>query len=154
MRLKNYTNYALRTLQMAALRAPALTRVDQVAAAHGVSRAHIMKIVHELGKAGYVETVRGRGGGFRLARDPAEITVGEVVRLTEAPIELVECFNADTNSCPLIGICRLSTALDAALDAFLQVLDGVTVADLAGNRRDLVDRLGAVADAPPTKAAG
>ena len=154
MRLKNYTNYALRTLQMAALRAPALTRVDQVAAAHGVSRAHIMKIVHELGKAGYVETVRGRGGGFRLARDPAEITVGEIVRLTEAPIELVECFNADTNSCPLIGICRLSTALDAALDAFLQVLDGVTVADLAGNRGDLVDRLGAVADAPPTEAAG
>jgi Rrf2 family nitric oxide-sensitive transcriptional repressor len=153
MRLKNYTNYALRTLQMAALRAPALTRVDQVAAAHGVSRAHIMKIVHELGKAGYVETVRGRGGGFRLAHDPAEITVGEVVRLTEAPIELVECFNADTNSCPLIGVCRLSTTLDAALDAFLQVLDGVTVADLAGNRGDLVARLGAVADTPAAEAA-
>jgi Rrf2 family nitric oxide-sensitive transcriptional repressor len=154
MRLKNYTNYALRTLQMAALRAPALTRVDQVAAAHGVSRAHIMKIVHELGKAGYVETVRGRGGGFRLARDPARITVGEIVRLTEAPIELVECFNAGTNSCPLIGICRLSTALDEALAAFLQVLDGVTVAELAGNRADLVDRLGAVADAPAAEAAG
>jgi Rrf2 family nitric oxide-sensitive transcriptional repressor len=112
-----------------------------------------MKIVHELGKAGYVETVRGRGGGFRLAHDPAEITVGEVVRLTEAPIELVECFNADTNSCPLIGVCRLSTTLDAALDAFLQVLDGVTVADLAGNRGDLVARLGAVADTPAAEAA-
>jgi Rrf2 family nitric oxide-sensitive transcriptional repressor len=154
MRLKNYTNYALRTLQMAALRAPALTRVDQVATAHGVSRAHIMKIVHELGKAGYVETVRGRGGGFRLARDPAEITVGEIVRLTEAPIELVECFNADTNSCPLIGVCRLSTALDDALEAFLQVLDRVTVAELAGNRSDLVGRLGAVAEAPAAPAAG
>jgi Rrf2 family nitric oxide-sensitive transcriptional repressor len=152
MRLKNYTNYALRTLQMAALRAPALTRVDQVAAAHGVSRAHIMKIVHELGKAGYVETVRGRGGGFRLARDPAAITVGEIVRLTEAPIELVECFNADTNSCPLVGVCRLSTALDDALEAFLQVLDGVTIAELAGNRGDLVARLGAVADAPAAAA--
>jgi Rrf2 family nitric oxide-sensitive transcriptional repressor len=113
-----------------------------------------MKIVHELGKAGYVETVRGRGGGFRLARDPADITVGEIVRLTEAPIELVECFNAETNSCPLIGICRLSTALDTALDAFLQVLDGVTVAELAGNRAELVDRLGAVADAPPAEATG
>ena len=154
MRLKNYTNYALRTLQMAALRAPALTRVDQVAAAHGVSRAHIMKIVHELGKAGYVETVRGRGGGFRLARDPARITVGEIVRLTEAPIELVECFNAGTNSCPLIGICRLACALDEALAAFLQVLDGVTVAELAGNRADLVDRLGAVVEAPAQEAAG
>jgi Rrf2 family nitric oxide-sensitive transcriptional repressor len=154
MRLKSYTNYALRTLQMAALRAPALTRVDQVAAAHGVSRAHIMKIVHELGRAGYVETVRGRGGGFRLAEDPRKITVGEIVRLTEAPIELVECFNADTNSCPLIGVCRLSTALDDALAAFLQVLDGVTIADLAGNRSDLVARLGAVADAPAAEAAG
>ena len=154
MRLKSYTNYALRTLQMAALRAPALTRVDQVAAAHGVSRAHIMKIVHELGKAGYVETVRGRGGGFRLARDPADITVGEIVRLTEAPIELVECFNADTNSCPLIGVCRLSTALDEALEAFLQVLDGVTIAELAGNRGDLVARLGTVAETPAAEAAG
>ncbi|MBK1698262.1 RrF2 family transcriptional regulator [Rhodovibrio salinarum] len=148
MRLKNYTNYALRTLQMAALRAPALTRVDQVAAAHGVSRAHIMKIVHELGKAGYVETVRGRGGGFRLAWDPAGITVGEIVRLTEEPIELVECFNADTNSCPLIGICRLSTTLNDAIDAFLRILDSVTIAELAGNRGDLIDRLGSVADRP------
>ncbi len=153
MRLKNYTNYALRTLQMAALRAPALTRVDQVAAAHGVSRAHIMKIVHELGKAGYVETVRGRGGGFRLAKAPGEITVGEIVRLTEAPIELVECFNTDTNSCPLIGICRLATSLDAALDAFMQVLDRVTVEELAGNRGDLVGRLGSVADSPAATAA-
>jgi Rrf2 family nitric oxide-sensitive transcriptional repressor len=154
MRLKNYTNYALRTLQMAALRAPALTRVDQVAAAHGISRAHIMKIVHELGKAGYVETVRGRGGGFRLARAPGEITVGEIVRVTESPIELVECFNAETNSCPLIGICRLSSALDEALEAFLRVLDGVTIAELAGNRGDLVERLGDVADSPAPEAAG
>jgi Rrf2 family nitric oxide-sensitive transcriptional repressor len=153
MRLKNYTNYALRTLQMAALRAPALTRVDQVAAAHGISRAHIMKIVHELGKAGYVETVRGRGGGFRLAKPPGEITVGEIVRLTEAPIELVECFNADTNGCPLIGICRLATALDSALEAFLQVLDGITIAELAGNRGDLVERLGAIADSPASETA-
>jgi len=152
MRLKNYTNYALRTLQMAALRAPALTRVDQVAAAHGISRAHITKIVHELGKAGYIETVRGRGGGFRLAKDPSAITLGEIVRLTEAPIELVECFNADTNSCPLIGVCRLATALDSALDAFLRVLDGVTVAELAGNRSDLVERLGPVARSPASAA--
>lgn len=150
MRLKSYTNYALRTLQLAALRAPALTRVDQVAAAHGVSRAHIMKIVHELGKAGYVETVRGRRGGFRLAVPPERITVGEIVRLTEAPIELVECFNANTNTCPLSGICRLACALDEALQAFLRVLDGVTVAELAGNRRDLVDRLGAIAEEPAT----
>jgi Rrf2 family nitric oxide-sensitive transcriptional repressor len=145
MRLKNYTNYAMRTLQLAALRAPELTRVDQVARAHGISRAHIMKIVHELGKAGYIETVRGRGGGFRLARRPEQITLGEVVRLTEAPIELVECFDAETNTCPLRGVCRLSTALDEGLKAFLAVLDGVTVADLAGNRGELEARLGTVA---------
>jgi Rrf2 family nitric oxide-sensitive transcriptional repressor len=145
MRLKNYTNYALRTLQLAALRAPELTRVDQVARAHGISRAHIMKIVHELGKAGYVETVRGRGGGFRLAKPPEQITLGEVVRLTEAPIELVECFEPATNTCPLRGVCRLSRALDEGLRAFLEVLDGVTVAELAGNRAELEERLGAVA---------
>ncbi|MBC7286230.1 Rrf2 family transcriptional regulator, partial [Hoeflea sp.] len=80
MRLTSYTNYALRSLQLAALRAPALVRVDDVVKVHGLARPHIVKIVHELGKAGFIETQRGRGGGFRLARAPEEIIVGEVVR--------------------------------------------------------------------------
>ena len=141
MRLTSYTNYALRSLQLAALRAPTLVRVDDVVKVHGLARPHIVKIVHELGKAGFIETQRGRGGGFRLARAAEEITVGEVVRLTEGPCELVECFNSETNTCPLIGICKLSNTFAQATRAFLEVLDGVTIADIAANRDQLLDRI-------------
>lgn len=142
MRLTNYSNYALRMLQYARLRAPDLVRIEDVANAHNVSRHHLVKIAHQLGRHGYLETVRGRGGGIRLGRPAASITVGEIVRITETPIELVECFNADKNTCPLIGACRLSSALDDALEAFLKVLDGVTIADISGNQSQLADRLG------------
>jgi len=141
MRLTSYSNYALRAMQLAALRAPALVRVDDVVKVHGLARPHIVKIVHELGKAGFIETQRGRGGGFRLARAAEEITVGEVVRLTEGPFELVECFNSETNTCPLIGICKLSKTFAQATRAFLEVLDGVTIADIAANRDQLLDRI-------------
>jgi len=147
MRLTSYSNYALRAMQLAALRAPALVRVDDVVKVHGLARPHIVKIVHELGKAGYLETQRGRGGGFRLARAPEAITVGEVVRLTEGPIELVECFNSETNTCPLIGICKLSQAFGRATRAFLDVLDGVTIADIASNRDQLLGRIAPLQDA-------
>ena len=148
MRLTSYSNYALRALQFAALRAPALVRVDDVATAHGLSRAHITKIVHELGQAGFLETVRGRGGGFRLARPADEIRVGDVVRLTEGPVEIVECFNAETNTCPLRGVCILSAKIHEATRAFFAVLDEVTVADIAANRGALLDRLKGAAASP------
>ena len=141
MRLTAFSNYALRTLQFAALRAPARTRIDEIADAHGINRAHIVKIVHLLGREGYLETRRGRGGGFTLARAPEAISVGEILRLTEGPFELVECHHAPTNTCPLIGVCRLSKALAKALDAFLASLDAVTIADIAANRGALLARL-------------
>ncbi|PKP85749.1 MAG: Rrf2 family transcriptional regulator [Alphaproteobacteria bacterium HGW-Alphaproteobacteria-2] len=141
MRLTSYTNYALRSLQLAALQAPALVRVDDVVKVHGLARPHIVKIVHEMGKAGFIETHRGRGGGFRLARPAAAISVGEVVRLTEGPLNVVECFNRETNTCPLIGICKLSQTIQAATRAFFDVLDGVSIADIAANRGQLLDRI-------------
>ncbi len=146
MRLTSYTNYALRALQLAALRSPALVRIDDVVKIHGVSRPHIVKIVHELGKDGLLRTQRGRGGGFCLARPAEEIRVGDVVRLTEGPIELVECFNSESNTCPLIGICKLSSAFAEATRAFLEVLDGVTIADIAANRSALLDRIAPLQD--------
>ena len=156
MRLTSYTNYALRSLQLAALRAPALVRVDDVVKVHGLARPHIVKIVHELGKAGFIKTQRGRGGGFRLARAPEKITVGEVVRLTEGPFDLVECFNRETNTCPLIGICKLSSTFAQATRAFLDVLDGVTVADIAANRDALLARIEPLQDGivSPVRTAG
>ncbi len=141
MKLTSYSNYALRTLQMAALRHPRLTTVAMVAKAHRLSNSHITKIVHELGQAGFLETVRGRGGGFRLARPAEEISVGEVLRLTEGPIEVVECFNPTTNTCPLLGVCKLSAAINRATRAFFDVLDKVSIADISANRDALLGRL-------------
>lgn len=141
MRLTSYTNYALRTLQLAELRGPNLVRVDDVVRVHKLARPHIVKIVHELGREGFLITVRGRNGGFKLARPADQITVGEVVRVTEGPLELVECFNPENNTCPLIGICVLSRKIQEATRAFMAILDDLTIADIAGNRTELLDRI-------------
>lgn len=141
MKLTSYTNYALRTLQMAALRSPTLSRVADVVQVHGMARPHVAKIVHELGRAGYLHTVRGRGGGFRLSRPADTIIIGDVVRLTEGPLDVVECFNPNTNTCPLIGICKLSRAIQTATRAFFAVLDDLTLADIASNRAQLLERI-------------
>lgn len=141
MKLTSYTNYALRSLQLAAIKSPALVRVDDVAKIHGLSRPHIMKVVHELGKAGYIETQRGRGGGFRLARPSKDIVVGDVVRITEGPLDVVECFNPEKNTCPLMGICILSRKMREATAAFMAVLDDLTIADISANRGQLLDRI-------------
>lgn len=141
MKLTSYTNYALRSLQMAALRAPALIRVDDVVCAHRISRPHVVKIIHELGKENLVETVRGRSGGFRLGRAADQITVGDVVRITEGTVNLVECFEPSSNTCPLIDVCILSRKMHEATKAFMDVLDGVTIADISANRGQLFEKL-------------
>lgn len=141
MRLTQYSNFALRILQFAALHAPKLVTVGEVARAHRISKAHLVKVAYDLGQRGYIETIRGRRGGMRLARPAEEITVGEIVRWTEAPLELVECFNPETNTCPLQGLCYLSRGLQRALRAFLSVLDDLTIADIAMNRDALLKRL-------------
>jgi len=150
MKLTSYTDYALRTLQLAALRAPALVRVEDVANIHKLSKPHLVKIVHELGKAGYLETVRGRNGGFRLAQHPEDIIVGHVVRLTEGSLDVVECFNCETNTCPLTGVCKLSTAIQQATAAFMAVLDELTIAEIASNKSELFVRLDRVSEVAQT----
>lgn len=150
MRLTSYTNYALRTLQMAAIRTPHLVRIDEVAQAHRINRAHLTKVVNQLAQARYIETVRGRKGGLRLARPATEINIGDVVRFAEGPLDVVECFNPEINTCKLRGICKLSVALQQATVAFMAVLDDLTLADIAINRGDLLARLGLPAVATPT----
>lgn len=141
MRLTNFTNYAMRILQFAALRDPDHVRMEDVARAHGISRHHLLKAANVLAQHGYLTVIRGRGGGVRLARDPSAMTVAEIVCLTEGPIELVECFNAETNTCPLIGVCKLSATLQTATKAFMAELENVTIADIAQNRGTLLARL-------------
>jgi Rrf2 family transcriptional regulator, nitric oxide-sensitive transcriptional repressor len=96
-----------------------------------------MKVVHQLGRLGYLETVRGKGGGMRLARPPAEINVGEVLRATEDSLELVECFGEEPSGCRIERACVLKGALHRALDAFFGVLDEYTLADLIAPARPL-----------------
>jgi Rrf2 family transcriptional regulator, nitric oxide-sensitive transcriptional repressor len=131
MRLTTMTDYALRLLMYVAHRPGRLCTIAEVAEAYGISQAHLMKITHQLGQAGFIETVRGKGGGMRLAAPPHEIGLGAVVRRMETDLDLVECFTDSDNRCVLTGHCRLAGVLDEALAAFMARLDGVTLADLA-----------------------
>ena len=130
MKLSTQTDYALRMLMHLALHDDRLCTIAEVADRHGISHAHLMAVAPRLAHAGFLTTVRGKGGGIRLARPAAQITVGEVVRALEADLHLVECF-ADPRRCRLGGECRLAGALDDALQAFLQAQDRHTLAAVA-----------------------
>ncbi len=144
MRLTVRTDYSLRVLMYAGLAPERLATIAEMATAYGVSQNHLMAVVHRLGTLGYLETVRGKGGGVRLARPPEAINLGEVVRRVETDMALVECFaTAGTSGqCPITPACALRGVLGEALDAFLAVLDRYTLADLLGPRRALCELLG------------
>jgi Rrf2 family nitric oxide-sensitive transcriptional repressor len=129
MRLTSMTDYALRLLMYVAHQPERLCTIAEIADAYGISQAHLMKITHQLGLAGFIETVRGKGGGMRLAAAPAAINLGAVVRAIEPDFALVECFGAG-NGCALTSYCRLAGVLDGALESFLGHLDRHTLADL------------------------
>lgn len=133
MRLTRYTDYALRVLLYLGARPKALSSVSEISRTYGISQNHLTKVVHELGKGGYVTGVRGRYGGIRLARPADEINVGAVVRFTEEGFELAECA-----ACVIAPACGLTGVLAEALAAFMAVLDEYTVADLIKKRSKLV----------------
>jgi Rrf2 family nitric oxide-sensitive transcriptional repressor len=139
MRLTQHTDYAIRVLMYAASRwtregDAALSSIREIAEAYGVSENHLMKVVNRLANEGLLETVRGRNGGLRLAGDPSRTRIGEVVRLIEEDMALVECFG-DASTCPLTGDCRLAKALNEARQAFVDALDRYTLADLVPRAR-------------------
>lgn len=137
MRLTLLSDYALRALLYAAAAEGRLVTIEETARAYGISRAHLMKVVNILTRAGHVQGVRGRGGGFTLARPPAEICLGAVVRATEPDFALVECFTPG-NACTITRACRLPPILNQAIAAFLAVLDRHTLADLLLQPRDFL----------------
>ena len=141
LRLTRYSDYSLRVLMYLALCPGQLVTIDEISRAYDISKTHLTKVVHDLGRAGYVETIRGRGGGLRLAGDPVDIGVGEVVRHTEGSFDLVECFDSATSRCRLASVCTLHGVLDEALDAFLATLDQYTLADLVARRKRALLRL-------------
>ena len=135
MQLNAFTDYSLRVLIYAAARGEQRCLTADVATAFGISRHHVVKVVNELQHLGYIDTVRGRTGGFTLARPAESITLGEVVRRTESAMVIVECFDRPTNTCPLARACGLKGALAEAFGAFLGVLDRYSIADMVENPR-------------------
>lgn len=136
MRLTTYTDYTFRTLMYLAVNGDRYATIAEIASAYRISEAHLMKVVHQLGVAHIIETVRGRRGGIRLARPAESINLGAVVRRTETDLALVPCFD-NAGCCVISNGCMLSKVLQEALAAFLAVLDRYTLADLVRPRQPL-----------------
>ncbi|HEX6001329.1 MAG TPA: Rrf2 family transcriptional regulator [Hyphomicrobiaceae bacterium] len=135
MRLTTFSDYALRVLMYAAAAGDRLITIEETARIYNVSRAHLMKVVNILTRTGYLKGVRGRSGGFTLAKPPEAINLGAVVRATEPDFALVECF-ATGNQCIITRRCQLPEVLNEALTAFVSTLDRYTLADIALSRGD------------------
>ena len=133
MRLTRYSDYALRVLIYLSSRPERLCSIAEISRAYDISNNHLMKVVQELGRAGYVTTLRGRSGGIRLARPASEIIVGHVIRTTEEGFDLADCRN-----CGLAPACGMTSVLGEAVEAFLAVLDRYSFADLPKREIDVL----------------
>ena len=129
MRLSVQTDYALRTLMFLAVK-EGHHSIAVIASSYGISKNHLMKVAQRLTAEGFVESLRGRSGGLRLAQDPATLNVGAIVRVIEDTGTFVECFDLATNTCVVTPACNLRHALAGALEAFARHLDQFSVADL------------------------
>jgi Rrf2 family transcriptional regulator, nitric oxide-sensitive transcriptional repressor len=137
MKLTAFTDYSLRVLIYLAADPNQRATIAEIAAAFGISENHLVKVVHFLGKHGWIETVRGKGGGIQLAMAAAAINVGRVVRDTEGAAVPAECFLPEGGGCVITPVCRLKHVLAEAVKAFYLVLDGYTLADISRNRQAL-----------------
>ncbi len=142
MRLTAFTDYALRVLIHLAVHGDSLCTIKEVAGGQGVSENHLMKVVHQLGRHGYVQTVRGHRGGIRLGMPAERIIVGEVVRHFEENMAPVACLAAGEHRCRIEPACVLKGAFGQALEAFLRELDNVTLADVTTPRAALHAAIG------------
>lgn len=131
MHITQHTDYALRVLIYLGENSGRLVTISEIAERFEISRSHLMKVVNQLVREGFVQGLRGKGGGLRLARDAVAINVGEVVRCMESDMHLVECFGHESK-CLLDPGCKLKFALADALKAFMASLDQVTLATLIG----------------------
>ncbi len=141
MQLTLYTDYSLRVLVYLGLKGEQLSTISEIADHYGISRNHLVKVVHNLAGHGFIRTSRGKGGGMRLARRAEDINIGDVVRHTEGNFNLVECFDVAGSGCPITPICKLKGALHKATRRFMEVLDGYTLADVLENSEELSDML-------------
>ena len=142
MRLTTYTDYALRVLMYLALKPDELSTIAEIAESYDISETHLMKVAHQLGVAGYIQTTRGRNGGLRLAKPVESIGLADVISITEPDMAIVACFKPVDAPCAIFPSCVLKRALAKARDAFMAVLEDYTLADLVAPRAGLAGLLG------------
>lgn len=130
MRITNFSDYALRVLMYLALQGEQRVTIEQVATVYGISPNHLTKVVHLLGRSGWVDTARGKGGGLRLGQPPQDIRLGEVLRVCEGSAPMVECLGEEPGRCRITPACRLSFILGRAFEAFYAELNRHSLADL------------------------
>ncbi len=141
MHLTVYTDYSLRLLMYLALKDDGRATIGEVATSYDIAKNHLTKVAHQLGLAGYIATIRGKGGGLRLAKPAEQIRLGDVVRRTEPDLALVPCFEPLCVPCPILTACGLRNALHEARQAFLAALDRYTITDLVRQRTELQELL-------------
>jgi Rrf2 family nitric oxide-sensitive transcriptional repressor len=137
MKLTAFTDYSLRVLMYLATDTTRRATIAEIAESFGISENHLVKVVHFLGKRGWIETVRGKGGGILLAMPPEQVNIGRVVSDAEGNAMPAECFSEDGGRCVISGTCRLKAVLGEAIRGFYGVLDGYTLADITRNRQAL-----------------
>jgi Rrf2 family nitric oxide-sensitive transcriptional repressor len=130
MQLTLFTDYSLRTLMYLATHRDRLCTSREIAECYGISQNHIVKIVHNLSHLGYIKSVKGKGGGICLSKKPNDINLRELIIELEPNLTLVECFDAESNTCKIVADCKLKKVLRDALKAFLDALGECTLADL------------------------
>lgn len=137
MEVSLHSDYSFRVLMYLALHAEGLSQIKSIADAYKISEFHLIKVVQNLVKLGYVESFRGRNGGIKLAKAPSGINLGQVFRQTEPSLRLLTCFDLKENTCTICGLCDLQGVFDAALRGFLRELDAVNLEEVLGNRKAL-----------------
>ena len=137
MKLTSFTDYSVRVLMYVAIKKGKLASIREVSEVYEISSNHLMKVVHLLGKGGYLDTIRGKNGGFRLGKEPKDINLGEPVRYTEEDLNIVECFSNKEGRCVLREECNFSNVMKEALLAFLTTIDNYTLEDLISDKEPI-----------------
>jgi Rrf2 family nitric oxide-sensitive transcriptional repressor len=137
MKLTTFSDYSLRVLMFLALEKNRRATIPEIAAAYGISENHLMKVVHQLARSGVIESVRGKGGGIRLTREPETIRLGQIVRTSEGDGPIVECLSDDPASCRIAPVCRLTAIVVRAFESLYATLDEYTLADLVNDPKQL-----------------
>ncbi|MGN1402172.1 MAG: RrF2 family transcriptional regulator [Bacillus sp. (in: firmicutes)] len=134
MKLTTFSDYSIRVLLYLAANEGKMSSIQEIADSYQISKNHLMKVIYQLGKKGYIETLRGRNGGIRLGLKPEEINIGKLVRDTEEDFHIAECFSPDHETCPIRSFCAMKGVLNHALQAFMNVLDSYTLEDVTKNK--------------------